>query len=625
MLKNSLSYLKKYFTKAFIDFGLLLLSFPLAFLIRLDWPLNINQVSSDIIEIFVIVIFTKFLAVCMFRPFTATWRQISFYDVKSIFFTVIGSTFLWTFFVFLFYQDKVPRSIPILDIILSIAFLFSIRFIRRYVYELNLSISSRLVRKNQTTRTLVIGGGQAAALLLREIRKHPEIGIEPVAILDDDLSKVGQKLSNVPIKGPINEIAKWVEALGVEEIIIAVANNNQGLHRRAISLTSQITRPLRFRTIPALVDIISGEVKIDRIREVDVSDLLGRENIVLEEQSINDLVLNQVVLITGAGGSIGSELVRQVAKFSPRKIVLLGRGENSLYTIDKEVRAKFPELEFDLRLCDVRNVSRLDSVFQHCRPNIVLHAAAHKHVPLIERNPEEAVFNNILGTKNIAEICQRYNVSTFVNISTDKAVNPTSVMGASKQIAEAIVFNKAQKVFDASYVSVRFGNVLGSRGSVIPLFQSQIEAGGPVTVTHPDMIRYIMTIPEAAQLVLQAAAFQKNGMLYVLDMGEPVKIYDLARDIIRLSGFQEGKDIEICFSGMRPGEKLYEELSMDSENRIRTYHHKIFEVEKAPIDGLSELVDELVSLATSGESSKIRKLLNRKLEGAQIEPEKLSI
>ena len=620
MLMKYLNYLRKYFFKAIIDYGLLVISFPLAFLIRLDWPLE-NSFFSNIGEVVILVSLAKLLVLSLFRPFTATWRQISFYDSKSLLLTVVISTFLWTFFVFLFFQGKVPRSIPVLDMVLGIALLFSVRFLRRYVYELKLSINSKVARSDRKIRTIVIGGGQAAALLLREIRKHPEIGIDPVAILDDDLSKVGQRLSNVPIKGSVDEIGKWTEALDVEEIIIAVANNNEGLHRRAISLTSKLERPLRFRTIPALVDLISGEVKIDKIREINVGDLLGRKSVVLEEQSIQELISDQVILVTGAGGSIGSELVRQVAKFQPRKIVLLGRGENSLYTIDREIRGKYPELEFEAKLCDIRNSSRLNSVFEQTRPSIVLHAAAHKHVPLIEENPEESIFNNVLGTKNVLDVCQRYNVCTFVNISTDKAVNPSSVMGASKHIAEAIVFEVGKNMIDASYVSVRFGNVLGSRGSVIPLFQSQIEAGGPVTVTHPDMIRYFMTIPEAAQLVLQAATFKKNRVVYVLDMGEPVKIYNLARDLIRLSGLKEGKDIEISFSGVRPGEKLYEELSMISETRIRTHHRKIFEVKKSPIDNLNQLVQKLSEMAIEGDCVGIRNTLNEVIEGSLLEME----
>lgn len=615
-----LTYIKKYYSKASIDFGILILAFPLSFLVRLDWPLEISR-FSNILEVFVLVVIAKLLAICYFQPFTATWRQISFYDAKSIFLTVVSSTFLWTFFGFLFFQGQIPRSIPILDIVLSLALLFSVRFLRRYLYELSLYINSRININRQIRRTIVIGAGQAAALLLREIRKHPEIGIEPVAILDDDLSKIGQKLSNVPIKGSVDEIGKWIEVLDIDEVIIAVANSNQGLYRRTISLISSQKKSIRLRTIPALVDLISDEVKLDRVREVSVEDLLGRESIVLEEQSVKGLVSNQVVLVTGAGGSIGSELVRQVARFLPEKIVLLGRGENSLYEIDKEIRTKFPEIELDTRLCDIRNVSRLNHVFEQTMPSIVLHAAAHKHVPLIEKNPVEAIFNNILGTQNIVEVCQRYNVMTFVNVSTDKAVNPTSIMGASKHIAEAIVFEAGKNRVDSVYVSVRFGNVLGSRGSVIPLFKGQIEAGGPITVTHPEMIRYFMTIPEAAQLVLQAATFHKNDVVYVLDMGEPVKIVDLARDLIKLSGLQEGKDIEIVFSGMRPGEKLYEELSMVSESRIRTTHHKIFEVGKQPIDNLSNLIQDLNDLAINGEEKKIRNLLRYDIEGSEVECE----
>lgn len=612
-----ISYFKKYSSKILIDYLLLLFAFPLSFLIRLDWQVGVNRIFEHM-EIFVLVAGVKLLTLCYFRPFTSTWRQISFYDTKNVVFTGVGSTFLWTFFIFLFSQSWIPRSIPILDMILAISLLFTVRVLRRYVYELNTSIAAKGKKNSIERRSIIIGAGQAAGLLLREIQKHPEIAIKPVAILDDDLSKVGQRLANVPIKGPVDEIAKWVDVLNAEEVIIAVANGNHDLHRRAINLTTHLDRPLGFRTIPALVDLISGEVKVDRIREVNVEDLLGRESVSLNEESIKELVFNQVIMVTGAGGSIGSELARQVARYVPRKIVLVGRGENSLYLIEQELREMYPELHLEIALCNIQNINRTEAVFRNYRPNIVLHAAAHKHVPLVELNASEAVFNNIIGTRNMVAAAHKFEVTNFVNISTDKAVNPTSVMGASKHIAEAIVYEASKQSESTCFVSVRFGNVLGSRGSVIPLFKKQIQMGGPVTVTHPEMIRYFMTIPEAAQLVLQAASFLNQGKLYVLNMGEPVSIYQLAKDLIRLSGLEVGKDIEIVFSGVRPGEKLYEELSMTKEKRKQTHHSKIFEIDKVSVKTIDQLIDKLERMARMDNDGAIRDILNEHIEGASL-------
>lgn len=593
---------------------------PLAFLLRFDWAFPANFFDSYAVAL-IPLIFIKIIILFYFRPFTTTWRQISYYDAKRIFLTTTFSSFVWIFLIFTFFQGIIPRSIPILDFGLSTTLLFFIRLLRRYLYELKLSLfvnPQKLYGNKHKTRTMIIGAGQAGSMLLREIRKHPEQGIQPVVILDDDLSKVGQRLLDIPIKGTVDEIAKWVQQKEVDEVIFAVANENGSLHRRAIRLTSEIDRPLRFRTIPAMVDLISGDVQVDRIREVNVEDLLGRASVELEEDKIVDLIRGKTVLITGAGGSIGSELVRQSAKFSPMRVVLLGRGENSLYLIEREMLEKFPEIEIIVKLCDIQNMPRLTQVFDETQPDIVLHAAAHKHVPIIESNPTEAVFNNILGTRNLTEVALNSGVLNFVNISTDKAVNPTSVMGASKHIAESIVHQKSEGFFGNYYVSVRFGNVLGSRGSVIPLFKKQIRAGGPVTVTHPDMVRYFMTIPEAARLVLQAAALGKQGKIYVLDMGEPVKIYELAKDLIRLSGFKLDQDIKIEFSGIRPGEKLFEELSMVSEHRIRTRHSKIYEVSKVSLNDLNGLISELEVFALQGDESKIYEILNRNILGAML-------
>lgn len=613
-----MNYSRNNVYKFLIDLLLLLFAVPIAFLLRFDGVLPQKYfVGEEAILVLSLAALAKLASLIIFQPFLGKWRKVSFYDARRIILTALLASLFWIFGVYLFFEGRLPRSIPILDFGLSLAGLFSIRLFRRYLYEYSLSLGKNL--KNKSSRTLFIGAGEAAAQLLREIKRHPECGINPIALLDDDLSKHGTRLHDVPIKGSIEEIAYWIGKLDIQEVIVAVANENRNVHRRAVRLTVDVQRPLRFRTIPALVDLISGDLNIDRIREVNVEDLLGREPVKLYTNSIRNLIESKTILITGAGGSIGSELCRQVAKHLPKKIILFGRGENSLYLIEKELQDKFPEIELSVALCNIQNRVRLDNVFKTHLPDVVLHAAAHKHVPIIEDNPTEAVFNNILGTRNLVEVAQQYKVSDFVNISTDKAVNPTSVMGASKNIAESIVFETSKRASrDCCYVSVRFGNVLGSRGSVIPLFKNQIKAGGPVTVTHPDMIRYFMTIPEAAQLVLQAAALGEQGKLYVLDMGEPVKIYDLAKNLIRLSGLELNKDIEIEFTGIRAGEKLYEELSSTDEGRVRTKHSKIFEVSKISNLHLSQQLQQLEQAALDNSDEGVRQGLNKFVDGATI-------
>ncbi|MEO0560096.1 MAG: nucleoside-diphosphate sugar epimerase/dehydratase, partial [Bacteroidota bacterium] len=367
------------------------------------------------------------------------------------------------------------------------------------------------------------------------------------------------------------------------------------------------------RTIPGMFELVNGTVSLAQTRDVNIEDLLGRDPVRLDTDVIQDQIRSRRILVTGAGGSIGSEVVRQLAVFGPSQIVLLGRGENSVYLIHREMRRRWPEIDTPSVICDVRDRASLRAVFERYRPELVYHAAAHKHVPLMEANPEQAVFNNVIGTRNVAELARDAGVTRMVNISTDKAVNPTSVMGTSKRVAEYVVEAASRTCGpNQAFVSVRFGNVLGSRGSVVPLFKSQIERGGPVTVTHPEMIRYFMTIPEASQLVLQAAAQGANGQVYVLDMGEPVKIVDLARDLILLSGLEPGVDIQIEFSGTRPGEKLFEELLTAEEGTQPSPHEKIFVARKASAtDGLDLEVERLIEAARGRDGDAIRSAFQR--------------
>jgi FlaA1/EpsC-like NDP-sugar epimerase len=427
-----------------------------------------------------------------------------------------------------------------------------------------------------------------------------EARYEVVGFIDDEPKKNGVRIHGVPVLGACEKIKEIAQKRNVDEIVIAMPSASHKELRRVIELCQGTN--LRFSTVPDLVAIASGKVKVSQIRDVDINDLLGREPVTLDLELISRFIKDKVILITGAGGSIGSEMCRQVSQFKPKILLLLEQAENGLFHVDRELRRSFPDIEFRAIICDIVDQKRVDSLFDLYHPEVVFHAAAHKHVPLMELNPGEAIKNNVIGTRNVAEAADKCGSSHFVMISTDKAVNPTSIMGSSKRIAEMTI-QCLNKRSNTDFVTVRFGNVLGSNGSVIPIFKDQIAAGGPVTVTHPEMQRYFMTIPEASQLVLQSATMGKGGEVFVLNMGEPVKIVDLARDLITLSGFRPGEDIEIEFTGMRPGEKLFEELAMMGEDMQPTRHRKIGIWKNVPPDEqvLRDAIDELVAAAVRGD------------------------
>jgi FlaA1/EpsC-like NDP-sugar epimerase len=441
-------------------------------------------------------------------------------------------------------------------------------------------------RKN---RTLIVGAGHAGAMVLQELLRHAELGFYVVGFIDDDASIHGAQVHGIPVLGGIAHIKDVVRKHSVTHAILAIPSA-PGQVVRKVNASLQALH-VQIKTVPGLFNLLGTQVWKPVMRDVSIEDILQREAVRLDSSALFKAVRDSVVLITGAGGSIGSELARQIATFKPKHLVLLGRGENSLWMIQREFQRLFPEQAFSLELMDIRKRAGLREVFQLYRPDIVMHAAAHKHVPFLETHPSEAVLNNIFGTMNVVEAALDCGTRTLVNISTDKAVNPTNVLGATKRIAECIVLEASRKTQAGSrFVSVRFGNVLGSRGSVVPIFREQIERGGPITVTHPDMTRYFMTIPEASQLVLQAGLLGDSGKVYVLDMGEAVKIADLASEMARLSGLTPGRDIEIQFTGLRPGEKLYEELFMDLERSTTRLHPKVFETnpQGIPSDRLYE-------------------------------------
>jgi FlaA1/EpsC-like NDP-sugar epimerase len=464
-----------------------------------------------------------------------------------------------------------PRTIFILDWLASIMVVGGLRFSVRAVREI--AINSAPLAEGARKKILVVGAGDAGETLMRDILRSHYRRYEPVGFVDDNRAKIGESIHDVPVLGPIEDVPALCEKHGVQEIILALPSVSGKELRKIVEICQRTA--VSIRTLPAMDRLIDGKITVAQLQNVKIDDLLGREPVTLDTDAIEHFVEGRVVLITGAGGSIGSELCHQVCRFKPKRLVLVEQAENNLFHVHRALLAAYPEVSLAPIIADICDTKRLDAVFGDEKPAVVFHAAAHKHVPMMEWNPGEAIKNNVFGTKKVADLSVTHGVEKFVMVSTDKAVNPTSVMGVSKRVAEIYVQALSQRA-KTHFITVRFGNVLGSAGSVIPIFQEQIAKGGPLTVTHPEMTRYFMTIPEACQLILQAGAMGHGGQIFILDMGEPVKIVDLARDLIKLSGLVPGEDIEIKFSGVRPGEKLFEELSVDAENAEKTKHPKIF-------------------------------------------------
>ena len=452
----------------------------------------------------------------------------------------------------------VPNSYYFMYAFILITLIFASRFSYRFLR----SRKHKQQNKNNAIRVMIIGAGDAGNSIIKEIVSSNFSTMTVAAIIDDDKSKWGSFIQGIRVAGGREKILECVDLYSIDEIFVAIPSASRQIIREILEICKETE--CKLRVLPGIYQLVNGEVNVSKLRDVEVEDLLGRDPIKVDIDSILGYVRNKVVMVTGGGGSIGSELCRQIAGHQPKQLIIVDIYENSAYDIQQELLYKYPNLNLVVLIASVRNTNRMNSIFEEYHPDIVYHAAAHKHVPLMETSPNEAIKNNVFGTWKTAQAAALYGTKKFVMISTDKAVNPTNIMGASKRICEMIIqtFNKH---YDTEFVAVRFGNVLGSNGSVIPLFKRQIENGGPVTVTHPDIIRYFMTIPEAVSLVLQAGAYAKGGEIFVLDMGEPVKILDLAKNLIRLSGYKVGEDIEIEFTGLRPGEKLYEELLMDEE------------------------------------------------------------
>lgn len=511
-----------------------------------------------------------------------------------------------------------PRSVLIIDWILSILFVGGLRFGLRVLFEGNknraVNRQNNLVKKN----SLIIGAGDMGAMVARELQKNPLLKTKPIGFLDDNPEKYKQQLHGIPVIGRLKDLSKAIKTHQVNEVIIAIPSASGGAVREIINICRKNKIP--FRTMPGIYELIGGSAGVTRLREVEIADLLRRPPTQINEDLVCNILEGKTILVTGAGGSIGQELCRQIARWSPGKIVLLGHGENSIFETYQSLKENYPALQVVTSIADIRDSSRIDQEFMRNKPQVVFHAAAHKHVPLMEINVEDCILNNVLGTQNIIQACEKANVERLVLISTDKAIRPVSVMGASKRLAEMLVLNAARRTVKPFSV-VRFGNVLGSRGSVVPLFKRQIAKGGPVTVTHPDMKRYFMTIPEAVYLVLQSAGMGRGGETFVLDMGEQIKIVNLAEDLIRLSGFEPRKDIDIVFTGIRDGEKLSEDLWNDDRKLSGTDHPEISREEgQVEIQGkeLEEIVENLVNLSRQGQGENIIDFLNKLIPNADI-------
>lgn len=582
--------MKAYSRKAFLlitDIALFSIGLYLALTIRFDGDIPVIYQRAFYSTYSILVILNIFIYY-LFGLYTSLWSYASIDELIQILFaTVIGS--LGNYFVGLLIHIPLPRSVYIISFMLSLLFIGGSRF----SYRVMRRAKRRITVSNDRIRVMIVGAGEAGSMVIKEMQGHENLEYLPVVVVDDDKRKHRAKIHGVPVKGGKNKITELSEKYNIDEIIIAMPSAPKQTKSEIFNICKKTK--CKLKTLPGMYELINERVSIKQIRSVSIEDLLGREEVNLNIQEISGFIRDQVVLITGGGGSIGSEICRQLARFKPKKLLILDIYENNAYDLQNELKYLYKDsLDFEVLIASVRDRERLEQIFDRYKPSIVFHAAAHKHVPLMESNSAEAIKNNVIGTLNVAQSADKYGVRRFVLISTDKAVNPTNIMGATKRVAEMII-QSLDKQSKTEYVAVRFGNVLGSNGSVIPLFKKQIAQGGPVTVTHPDITRYFMTIPEAAQLVLQAGAMASGGEIFVLDMGECVRIDDLARDLIRLSGYVPGIDIKIEYTGLRPGEKLYEELLLAEEGIQATKHEHIFVAKPLEVN-YEELVKQIASL-----------------------------
>lgn len=582
-----------------LDVFLINIAYIVSFWLRFEGNI-INDFFNVYQSHFFVYTIIKILTFAYFKIYRSLWRYASVDELLQIFYGAFLGNILVLSYSFII-GAHLPRSIYIMTGMIDVLLIGGSRFSYRAIRRIK---NGELLYKNKAKKIMIIGAGDAGATVIKEYKNNTNLNSYVVALIDDSKEKYGRRIHGVPVVGNRDDIIEVSKKYSVDEIIISIPSANKGDIREITKICSQTDCILK--TLPGIYDLIDGNVSINSIRPVNIEDLLGRDEVDLNIEGISSFIKNKTVLITGGGGSIGSEIARQIINFKPKKLILLDIYENCIYDLQNELMRTLRDIELKVIIASVRDYKRLDCILKSEMVDVVFHAAAHKHVPLMEHSPGESIKNNVIGTYNIAKCSHVNNVDRFVMISTDKAVNPTNIMGASKRFAEMIV-QSLNEISSTEFVAVRFGNVLGSNGSVIPLFKRQIEKGGPVTVTHQEITRYFMTIPEASQLVIQAGAMANGGEIFILDMGQPVKIIDLAKDLITLSGYRPYDDIPIMITGLRPGEKLYEELLMAEEGLQSTVHNKIFV--GAPTFSNFEIVEErieyLKTLLDNCEDSKL--------------------
>ena len=601
-----------------LDIGLICLSLFLAFYLRFDGSIELKYLN-ELSRVLPIVIVLQITGNFFFGIYRRLWRYTGLTEIMELGLRVLATSTLLMLVrvsgLLIYHNEQLSYAIILIYALLVSAFMSTPRIIRRLQIE---HLQRRHWRQPFRKRALVVGAGDAGQLVIKELEQRQDLGVDIVGIVDDDPQKLKKKVGRAVVIGNTQKLKFLIETYQVDQVVIAMPSASSDQIRAIIDICRDCE--VETKILPGLFELINGKVSVNQLREVSLEDLLGREPVKLDIDSIANYIENRCVLVTGAGGSIGSELSRQILNYEPATILLLGKGENSIFSIYEELKLRPSRVKIIPLIADIRDTQRMYNIFESYRPNVVFHAAAHKHVYLMEVNVVEAVSNNILGSYNVAKLAKDFKVETFVLVSSDKAVNPTSIMGGSKRIAEMVI-QQINQSCDTKFVAVRFGNVLASRGSVIPVWKNQIANGGPVTVTHKDAIRYFMLIPEAVQLIIQAGALSNgSGEIFVLDMGKPVKILDLAYDLIKFSGLRPDKDIKIEFTGLKPGEKLYEELLTRAEGLQKTLNEKILVGSPKPFSEteINQHLELLKIYCIENNETQIREYFSKIIEGSLI-------
>ena len=601
-IRNTLRKARRGFVVAMVDLAMIPLAWLGAYWLRFNLGAIPPEFEGELWRALLVLLPVQGVFFWYFGLYRGIWRFASMPDLVRILKAVVAGVAVSLILLFLWTRlYHIPRSVPLFYSMLLVGLLSGPRFLYRWLKDFHFS-------PGRGERVLIVGAGRAGEMLARDLLRDPEHAYTPVGFVDDDRAKLRREIHGIRVLGGCDRIPELVEELSVDAVILAIPSASSRQIRRLVELAEQAS--VSMCTLPHMGDLVSGKVSLSQLREVAIEDLLGRDPIQLDWKAIDAGLAGRRILVTGAGGSIGSELCRQLARLRPEVLVLAENSEFNLYRIEQELERKYPELQLGVHLCDVRDAEAVDHLFAAYRPEVVFHAAAYKHVPMLEHQVREAVCNNVKGTRQVAEAADRHGCSEFVLISTDKAVNPTNIMGTTKRVAELFCQNLDARS-STRFITVRFGNVLGSAGSVVPLFRKQIESGGPVTVTHPEIERYFMTIPEACQLIMQAAVIGSGGEIFVLDMGEPVKIRYLAEQMIRLAGKEPGEDIEIVYTGLRPGEKLFEELFHDQEALTGTAHEKILLARYREVEwgNLTGALDEMERACSGYGEKRLKELL----------------